>query len=407
MVARDRGCVSRLSPGQAQLLGLRAGLTGEQPRSALTVARVLHVTAQREAQLEHDALTALSRTSVYGCPGTPTTTSVYDAGFALLITPNGPFGAASAPRPGYSVASGPPAPVPNPTQVIESPRSGSSIRQGRSAAYPGAGVQGASVRPATAAPATNVLLDRLLLFALALAAVLMVVWYSRAYSLSARWGRFHAGGHTLPGRPALPAARTLLEPRPPQPIRSRTGIRMLPFMAARPNHGARARSAPLLAPAAHHRVSEPPRPAELPPAVSDEKVHTPNPLATESENTELGLWRDEILLYASERAVGGVDLTSAGEKSILVDGEPGVFTDTEGRLWIHAVSFAGWLRHGSEIDPKVMDVRARLAAMGWERARLTARSRNQPGKTRGRHYWRSPPGFASRPASGTKDTESA
>ncbi|MGB9185241.1 MAG: hypothetical protein WCB67_14360 [Solirubrobacteraceae bacterium] len=112
-----------------------------------------------------------------------------------------------------------------------------------------------------------------------------------------------------------------------------------------------------------------------------------------SKDPELELWRSEIVLYASERAVRGVDLSSAAEKAAQVDGEPGIFTDTEGRLWIRAVSLAAWLRRGSGVDLKVKDVRARLAAMGWESTKITARSRTQPGKVRSLNYWRSPAGL--------------
>lgn len=410
-MARNLGCVTRLSPGQSQLLGLRAGLTGEAPQSASAVARILHVTAGREARLEHDALTALSQTGRYGCPATPTTTVVFDTGFPLLITPNGPFGAASAPGPNHTVASAGAARAPRPTRAVESPRSGSLgvTRASHSAAYYGAGVDGPAVSPTSGSPGTNVLLNRLLLAAAALAAVVMVAWYaeSRAYPLS-----------TSQGRPR-PSARALPGPHPWQPVRSRKGIRILPFTADGAGRRLRGLGAALLALRAHRRRAEPRRQAELPQAVSNGNAHAQKAVAElppppdrivsgmESEDTELGLWRSEIVLYASERAVRGVDLSSAAEKAAQVDGEHGIFTDTEGRLWIRAVSLAAWLRRGSETDLKVKDVRARLAAMGWESTKLTARSRAQPGKVRSRNYWRSPAGLELfGRASRAKDTSS-
>jgi hypothetical protein len=293
LVARNLGCVTRLSPGQSQLLGLRAGLTGEAPQSASAVARILHVTAGREARLEHDALTALSQTGRYGCPATPTTTVVFDTGFPLLITPNGPFGAASAPGPNHTVASAGAARAPRPTRAVEGPRSGSLgvTRARHSAAYYGAGVDGPAVSPTSGSPGTNVLLNRLLLAAAALAAVVMVAWYaeSRAYPLS-----------TSPGRPR-PSARALPGPHPWQPVRSRKGIRILPFIADGAGRRLRGLGAALLALRAHRRRAEPRRQAELPQAVSNGNAHAQKAVAElppppdrivsgmESEDTELGL----------------------------------------------------------------------------------------------------------------------
>jgi hypothetical protein len=293
LVARNLGCVTRLSPGQSQLLELRAGPTGEAPQSASAVARILHVTAGREARLEHDALTALSQTGRYGCPATPTTTVVFDTGFPLLITPNGPFGAASAPGPNHTVASAGAARAPRPTRAVEGPRSGSLgvTRARHSAAYYGAGVDGPAVSPTSGSPGTNVLLNRLLLAAAALAAVVMVAWYaeSRAYPLS-----------TSQGRPR-PSARALPGPHPWQPVRSRKGIRILPFIAAGAGRRLRGLGATLLALRAHRRRAEPRRQAELPQAVSNGNAHAQKAVAElppppdrivsgmESEDTELGL----------------------------------------------------------------------------------------------------------------------
>jgi hypothetical protein len=91
-VARNRGCLSDLSPLSARLLGLRAGIVGGAPRSAAAVARILHVNAQREAQLEHGALLALTRDARGGCPSTAVSMPVASAGRPLVTATGGPFG---------------------------------------------------------------------------------------------------------------------------------------------------------------------------------------------------------------------------------------------------------------------------------------------------------------------------
>lgn len=64
---RDRGCLSSLSPGEQRLLTLRAGLDGGSARSAATVARILHLSAAREARAEGRALGDLSGQADHGC----------------------------------------------------------------------------------------------------------------------------------------------------------------------------------------------------------------------------------------------------------------------------------------------------------------------------------------------------
>lgn len=70
LVVSLRGCLSSLNTGSQRLLTLRAGLTAA-PRSAQTVARILHVTVTREQMLEQLALIELQASAGSGCANVP------------------------------------------------------------------------------------------------------------------------------------------------------------------------------------------------------------------------------------------------------------------------------------------------------------------------------------------------
>jgi hypothetical protein len=59
VVARNRGCLTSLTPQSQRLLGLRAGIGGPS-HSAGATARILHIGTQRESLLEQASLLALS-----------------------------------------------------------------------------------------------------------------------------------------------------------------------------------------------------------------------------------------------------------------------------------------------------------------------------------------------------------
>ncbi|HEX3974969.1 MAG TPA: hypothetical protein VHW96_01835 [Solirubrobacteraceae bacterium] len=69
-MARLRGCLATLDRGARRLLSLRAGLHAPA-RSAAATARILHVSARREAILERLAVRALGRSAATGCAGSP------------------------------------------------------------------------------------------------------------------------------------------------------------------------------------------------------------------------------------------------------------------------------------------------------------------------------------------------
>ncbi len=70
LVARLRGCLGTLDGRARHLLSLRAGLHGPARSSAAT-ARILHLSARREARLERLAVAALGRSAATGCAGSP------------------------------------------------------------------------------------------------------------------------------------------------------------------------------------------------------------------------------------------------------------------------------------------------------------------------------------------------
>ena len=70
LVGRLRGCLGLLDGRARRLLSLRAGLHGPA-RSAAATARILHVSARREARFERRAVRALGRSAATGCAGSP------------------------------------------------------------------------------------------------------------------------------------------------------------------------------------------------------------------------------------------------------------------------------------------------------------------------------------------------
>lgn len=70
LVQRLRSCLGSLTPQSRRLLTMRAGLGASQPRSAQVVARILHLSAQREVLLEQISLIALRTVASSGCGAT-------------------------------------------------------------------------------------------------------------------------------------------------------------------------------------------------------------------------------------------------------------------------------------------------------------------------------------------------
>jgi hypothetical protein len=68
LVSRLRGCLATLNPGARRLLSLRAGVGGA-PRSAVAVARILHVSRTREQLLEQLSVMQLSNDAAAPCAG--------------------------------------------------------------------------------------------------------------------------------------------------------------------------------------------------------------------------------------------------------------------------------------------------------------------------------------------------
>ena len=75
MVRRYQGCLSSLDSRSQRLLSLRSGLHSA-PRSAASVARILHISAGREQLLEQMSLLSLQDAGQrHGCSGASTSTS--------------------------------------------------------------------------------------------------------------------------------------------------------------------------------------------------------------------------------------------------------------------------------------------------------------------------------------------
>jgi hypothetical protein len=120
LVKRLHGCLGSLTTQARRLLSLRAGLTGA-PRSASAVARVLHVSLQREGLLEQLSLIELQTSTSGGCAGASAVrTPIYER-IASQLTPSAPWlpvsAANSSPAPASRAASAASARGPSPTQA--------------------------------------------------------------------------------------------------------------------------------------------------------------------------------------------------------------------------------------------------------------------------------------------------
>jgi hypothetical protein len=111
LVTRLRGCLGTLDGRARHLLSLRAGLHGPA-RSAAATARILHVSARREARLERLAVATLGRSAATGCAGSPAAvTRALGLGLAfaglpaLTSLPPGVAGTGSGPGTGASLHS--------------------------------------------------------------------------------------------------------------------------------------------------------------------------------------------------------------------------------------------------------------------------------------------------------------
>jgi hypothetical protein len=145
LVQRDEGCLSALPPGQAQLLVLRADLGGPSPRSAAAVARILHISAAREAGLERSALSALISSARGGCP-------------ASGVSPRFVLGALNQPTGSVTSVLGPGLSVTAPLPGSQSGKPAGSRRRPVSQAHhrSGQGSRTSSVKAATAAERASV-----------------------------------------------------------------------------------------------------------------------------------------------------------------------------------------------------------------------------------------------------------
>jgi hypothetical protein len=83
-----------LDGGARRLLSLRAGLHGPA-RSAAATARILHLSARREARFERRAVRALGRSAATGCAGSPEAVAPALASAGLPALSSAPPGAAS------------------------------------------------------------------------------------------------------------------------------------------------------------------------------------------------------------------------------------------------------------------------------------------------------------------------
>jgi hypothetical protein len=120
LVTRLHGCLGSLTTQSRRLLSLRAGLNGA-PRSASAVARVLHVSLQREGLLEQLSLIELQTSTSGGCAGASAVrTPIYER-IASQLTPSAPWlpisAANSSPAPASRAASAASARGPSPTQA--------------------------------------------------------------------------------------------------------------------------------------------------------------------------------------------------------------------------------------------------------------------------------------------------
>jgi DNA-directed RNA polymerase sigma subunit (sigma70/sigma32) len=65
LVARLRGCLGSITPRQQEALLLRTGLNGRPAYTPGRVARILHVSARRENQIEQAAVASLRSSNAH------------------------------------------------------------------------------------------------------------------------------------------------------------------------------------------------------------------------------------------------------------------------------------------------------------------------------------------------------
>ncbi len=213
LVARLRGCLAGLDDGARRLLTLRAGLHGPA-RSAAATARILRVSARREARLERLALAGLEHSATTGCSGTVTPA-------ITLQAPAGQTGAplSESPAPGAS-ASGPSASL----SAAHAERSGGGVRRASVRVPPVHGVE----RAGTGSSFPSVLIPALvaLLFAAGLISLPEVRRRLGPATAGVGTGAAASAGTTA----AAPTARAV---GPAAPGRSSRG-RSAPHPAVRP-----------------------------------------------------------------------------------------------------------------------------------------------------------------------------
>jgi hypothetical protein len=162
LVARDRGCLTRLSSGQVRLLGLRAGIISRRPQSAVAVAHLLHMSVRREARLEHRALLALTRQARGGCPKMSTAAAIYATAYPALGPFSSPFGGSPGLEP--VAGSGPGTVVAaNGSSGSDRKSGGAGVTRGaHGSKHAGKPLQGAEVTPSHGTPALAIVLGCLL-----------------------------------------------------------------------------------------------------------------------------------------------------------------------------------------------------------------------------------------------------
>ncbi|MGH2869594.1 MAG: hypothetical protein ACRDNK_18765, partial [Solirubrobacteraceae bacterium] len=246
LVRRLHGCLTGLPSTSERVLTLRAGASGRPGLSPGATARVLGVSAGREAHLERVALSSLEAAGRAGCgsAGTPTVLAVA-ATHTLVASPPafGPTTGVAAGHPGT-----PGSAAGTRTQTGGVTRSGVH-RPGKGGAAPTRTVERAATE-VNGTPAWAVILA---LSLLALAGAAAVV---RQAVLGRRAGVAAAGGAPLPVSPSAAAFAALPAVQTPAPASSdeppHTADRWLPAELAAPSRPAPpepASSAPSLTPA--------------------------------------------------------------------------------------------------------------------------------------------------------------
>lgn len=192
LVAQNAGCLSQLAPEQARTLALRSGLNGQNPDSAVHVARILGVSPAREQTIEQGAVNALRTDAKGGCGPAPSPMTV--AAVEFIAAHNGTLAAPLAPAPASLVAGSNVAPAAssNASSSAANGRAGSSGGTGsNSAASDGSLPQGPAIRSASITSGSHgsvgwdvAVLGLIALVALAVPFVLNTARYRRTMALA-------------------------------------------------------------------------------------------------------------------------------------------------------------------------------------------------------------------------------